>query len=282
VYTVQSSALEQHQVALPAHDPADARPLVGCGQPVAKEQRLIIVDANTHTLCASGQVGEIWVSGRSVAQGYWNRPAATAATFQAYLATGEGPFLRTGDLGFMHAGELFVTGRLKDVIIIRGHNHYPQDIEMTVERSHASLRPNCGAAFAIEVAGEERLVIVQEVERRYQAAPPRVAERRQTEVEPGCEAAPPQKLDLNQVISRIRQAVAAEHGLQAYAVLLLRAGSILKTSSGKIQRRACRAAYLEQRLLVVGAWCLAPDATGRRPITAASATPSHPTTVVCI
>jgi acyl-CoA synthetase (AMP-forming)/AMP-acid ligase II len=254
VYTVQKSALEQHQVALPAHDPADARTFVGCGQAVSKEQRIVIVDVDAHTLCPSGQGGEIWISGRSVAQGYWNRPAETAATFQAYLATGEGPFLRTGDLGFMHAGELFVTGRLKDVIIIRGHNHYPQDIETTVERSHASLRPNCSAAFAIEVAGEERLVIVQEVERRYQPAQPHLPERRQTEVEPGFEAAQPQKLDRNEVISRIRQAVAAEHGLQAYAILLLRAGSILKTSSGKIQRRACRAAFLDQSLIVVGAW----------------------------
>lgn len=282
VYTVQRSVLEQHQMALPASDPADARTLVGCGQAVSKEQRLVIVDAEAHTPCASGQVGEIWISGRSVAQGYWNRPAETAATFQAYLTTGEGPFLRTGDLGFMHAGELFVTGRLKDVIIIRGHNHYPQDIETTVERSHASLRPNCGAAFAIEVAGEERLVIVQEVERRYQPAQPHAPERRQAEVEPGFEAAQPQKFDFNEVISRIRQAVAAEHGLQAYVVLLLRAGSILKTSSGKIQRRACRVAYLEQRLLVVGSWCPAADTAGSIPTPSAAATPSYPATALCI
>ena len=102
-----------------------------------------------------------------MAQGYWNQPDKTVETFRTYLTdTGEGPFLRTGDLGFLHAGELFVTGRLKDLIIIRGHNHYPQDIELTVEQSHPALRPGCGAAFSVPVSGEERLVIVQEAGRQ--------------------------------------------------------------------------------------------------------------------
>ena len=143
-HTVQKLALEQQQLAVPANDMAAAQTLVGCGQALSTQQQIVIVDPDSQTLCPPDHIGEIWVAGPSVAQGYWNRPAETAETFQAYLLTGEGPFLRTGDLGFLHAGELFITGRRKDVIIIRGSNHYPQDIELTVERSHPALRPTCG------------------------------------------------------------------------------------------------------------------------------------------
>src|SRR5205085_10585556 len=110
--------------------------------------------------CSPGEIGEIWVAGPSVAQGYWNRQDETTKTFGARLPDRlEGPFLRTGDVGFLRDGELFLTGRIKDLIIIRGRNLYPQDIELTAERSHAALRPGCGAACAVEVAGEERLVV---------------------------------------------------------------------------------------------------------------------------
>jgi amino acid adenylation domain-containing protein len=180
--------------------------------------------------CQPGEVGEIWVSGQSVALGYWNRREETAHTFRAHLAnTGDGPFLRTGDLGFLQDGELFVTGRLKDLIIIRGRNHYPQDIELSVERSHAALRPAAGAAISIEVEGEERLVILHEVDRHEQP-------------------------DLDSVIDRIRRAVTEDHELQAYAVVLLRPGSIPKTSSGKIQRHACRALFTANNLPALAEW----------------------------
>src|SRR5262249_21871067 len=125
-----------------------------------------IVNPETRRKCARNRIGEIWLSGPSVANGYWNRPAETESTFNAYLATGEGPFLRSGDLGFFKEDELYVTGRLKDLIIIRGLNHYPQDIELTVDKSNPFLRPGCGAAFSVEVEGEERLVVVQELGRR--------------------------------------------------------------------------------------------------------------------
>ncbi len=184
------------------------------------------------TRCEKEQVGEIWVSGGSIASGYWNRPEATQETFQAYLKDAqEGPFLRTGDLGFLLDGELFVTGRIKDVIIIRGQNYYPQDIEMTVQKSHPALRPNCGAAFTVEFKGEERLVIVQEVERTYL-----------------------RKLDVNEVVGNIRQAVTAEHSLQIYAIVLVKTGSIPKTSSSKVRRHACRAEFLTCSLNVVEDW----------------------------
>jgi acyl-CoA synthetase (AMP-forming)/AMP-acid ligase II len=139
---------------------------VGSGQ-TGTPQRVVVVSPEILIECAPDEVGEIWVSSKSVALGYWNRPDETAHTFGAHLSdTGEGPFLRTGDLGFINDGELFITGRLKDLIIIRGRNHYPQDIELSVERSHAALRPAGGAAFSIEAEGEERLVIVHEVQPR--------------------------------------------------------------------------------------------------------------------
>ena len=167
-----------------------------------------------------------------VAHGYWQRPRETAETFAARLAdTGEGPFLRTGDLGFRHDGELFITGRLKDLVIIRGMNHYPQDIELTVERCHPALRPSCGAAFALERDGEERLVIAQEVERTAL-----------------------RHLDAGEVARAIRTAVAREHDITVDAVALLRPASIPKTSSGKIQRRACRREFETGGLKIVAQW----------------------------
>ncbi|HEV7860841.1 MAG TPA: amino acid adenylation domain-containing protein, partial [Pyrinomonadaceae bacterium] len=229
VKNFQSRELENH-LALEADisDEKD-RLLVGCGQTL-REQKIVIAQPDSLTECLPGGVGEIWVSGGSVAQGYWNLPLETEEIFRAHLAeTGEGPFLRTGDLGFLSDGELFVTGRLKDLIIIRGLNHYPQDIELTVERSHAALRPGCGAAFSVDVEGEERLVVVQEVEYRHQP-------------------------DIPGVIENIRAAVAQDHEIQTHAVILIKPGRIPKTTSGKIQRRACRTAFLAASMEVVGEW----------------------------
>jgi acyl-CoA synthetase (AMP-forming)/AMP-acid ligase II len=227
VRQIEAAALEQNQMVAASGKQEGARTIVGCGQTSA-DQKIVIVDPETHTLCPPGKVGEIWVCGPSVTQGYWNRPLETEETFRAYLAdTGEGPFLRTGDLGFID-GELFITGRIKDVIIIRGRNHYPQDIELTVEQSHPALLPGCGAAFSVEIDGEERLVVAQEVARTYL-----------------------RKLDVNEVVRDIRQAVAQHHQLQVHAVLLLNPGNIPKTSSGKIQRQACRAEFLSGSLNVV-------------------------------
>jgi acyl-CoA synthetase (AMP-forming)/AMP-acid ligase II len=211
-------------------NPSEGMALVGCGQ-AWLETEIAIVDPTTLTRCPSGQVGEIWVAGGSVAQGYWQRPSQTEQTFQAYLAdTGEGPFLRTGDLGFLENNELFVTGRIKDVVILMGRNYYPQDIELTVEQSHPALRPGLGAAFA--VTGEddrERLVVVQEVERSYLRG-----------------------LDRQAVIRQIREAVARDHDLPVHKVVLIKTGSIPKTSSGKIQRHACREQFLSGTLEELG------------------------------
>ena len=254
-HTVQKAALQQQQTAIPDVSNDGTKSLVGCGQALVAQQQIRIVDPASRTLCPPDRIGEIWVAGPSVAQGYWNRPEETAQTFRAYIAdTGEGPFLRTGDLGFLHHGELFVTGRSKDVIIIRGTNHYPQDIELTVEQCHPSLRPGCGAAFAIEVAGEERLVVVHEVERRAQPARQHHPERPQMDIAPGFEPEPPEPVELDTLMGIMRQTVAEQHGVQVYAIVLLKAGSIAKTSSGKIQRYASRVSFLTQTLDVVGKW----------------------------
>jgi amino acid adenylation domain-containing protein len=223
VKTVNKEILEQNRVEASAD--SEAVTLVSCGHSLS-DQTVVIANPETRTRCAAGEVGEVWVSGASVGQGYWNRPDATQKTFHAYLEdTGEGPFLRTGDLGFLEDGELYITGRAKDLIIIRGRNLYPQDIERTVEESHEDLRKTGGAAFSVEVEGEEGLVIVQELEFR-------------------------RKPNLDEVIQAIRQRVVAEHEIQAYGVVLIKGGTIPKTSSGKIQRRACRTQFLAGELAV--------------------------------
>lgn len=230
VKSVDARALEQNKIEAVTKGNT-IRKIVSCGK-TWLEQEVVIADPETLTRVDDRCVGEIWVKGESVALGYWNQPEKTTETFKAYLAdTGEGPFLRTGDLGFIQDNELFVTGRLKDVIIVRGQNHYPQDIELTVEKSHPALRAGCGAAFTVEVKNSERLVIVHEVERSYL-----------------------RKLDTPKVVSSICQAVTAEHSLQPYATVLIKTGSIPKTSSGKVKRHACRARFLAGSLNVVNDW----------------------------
>ncbi|NES85039.1 MAG: aminotransferase class I/II-fold pyridoxal phosphate-dependent enzyme, partial [Moorea sp. SIO2B7] len=228
-----------------------SRLLVGCGY-ARWGQTAIIVDPVSLTKCAEEEEGEIWVAGESVAQGYWNRKEETQETFAAYLAdTGEGPFLRTGDLGFLTKRspsarnikctdisissqcshqfdwELFITGRLKDVLVIRGQNYYPQDLELTVEKSHPALSPYGTAAFMVEIDRENRLVVAAEVERTYLKKLPQEADT---------------------IIRLIRKVVLDEHGVQLYRILFLKPGSLPKTSSGKIQRYACRTKFCQGTL----------------------------------
>ncbi len=235
---IKTSAIEQNKVVVADSVEADGVRIVpGCGQKVC-DMQIAIVAPDTMTLCPDDEVGEIWLSDPSVAQGYWKRPDVTKETFCAYLQdTNEGPFLRTGDLGFLHDGELFITGRIKDLIIIRGTNHYPQDIEWSVQQLHPALRPDYGAAFSIQDRGEEKLVVVQEVERRTE------------------------NLDTEKLIADIRQEIAEQHEIQVYAVVLGKPGNILKTASGKIQRRACRDKFLAGTLNVLADWCENPELT---------------------
>ncbi|HET6854579.1 MAG TPA: AMP-binding protein, partial [Pyrinomonadaceae bacterium] len=225
------SSLEQKDVA--ATNDQDGRRLVSCGTG-SGEQQLRIVDPETLLECGPDRVGEIWISSASVAQGYWNNPGETRRIFQASLAdTGDGPYLRTGDLGFIHSDQLFITGRLKDLIIIRGRNCYPEDIEHSVGVCDPSLRPGEGAVFSLDINGEERLIVVHEVSKDYRANDPATA------------------------IDNIRKVLAEEHDLQLYAVALIKPGTILKTSSGKIRRQAMKNAFAKGKLDIVLSWELA-------------------------
>ncbi len=215
--TIDRLALERGEVhaVQPGQQAETGRRLVSSGRPSASEQ-VVIVDPVSRLQARDCTVGEVWIAGPSVAQGYWNRPAESAETFGARLANGAGPFMRSGDLGFMKDGELFVTGRSKELIIIRGHNHYPQDIELTAALSHPLLRAGRGAAFAIDDDGNEELVLIHEVERRHDEA------------------------ELPAAAAAARAAISAEHQLQLRKIVLVKAGVIPITSSGKVQRNACR------------------------------------------
>ncbi len=222
------TALEKNDAIETEPEAEDSRRLVGSGGNLL-DQQIVIADPDSFEPFDDSHVGEIWVSGPSVACGYWRREELTEKTFQARLSDGRGPFLRTGDLGFLRNGELFVTGRLKDLIILRGVNYYPQDIELAVQSAHKHLEPGAGAAVVIGDDGGEQLVIVQETSRR-------------------------RDLNYEEIIDAIRKKVAGELELAVSAVVLIKTRSIPKTSSGKIQRHACRDGYLAGTLVARATW----------------------------
>ena len=204
--------------------------LVGNGPPIL-ETEVVIAHPETRARRAPFELGEIWVAGPCVAQGYWKRPEESEQTFGAHLADGAGPYMRTGDLGFVdERGEVFCAGRLKDLVIVRGRNFYPQDIERTAEQCHPALRPGCSAAFSADVEGEERLVVCFEVDPRKLSSPD----------------------ELEEVLGAVKQAVSEEYELLPYAVVAAKPRAVPKTSSGKIQRRACRELFLSLGLDAVG------------------------------
>ncbi|MGO8962191.1 SDR family NAD(P)-dependent oxidoreductase [Mycobacterium sp.] len=226
-------ALGERRIVEVAPENPSAATLVGCGKPRGGQQ-VIIVDPETRRPSGADEVGEIWVAGPSVAQGYWGRPEQTEEAFSAYLAeTGRGPFFRTGDLGFFRSGELFVTGRRKDLIIIRGSNHYPEDIELTVQACHPALLRGRGAVFSVAPEPDiaEQLVVVQEVNHDQIG-----------------------EAELTQIVDAIRTAITEHHEIQADAVVLLKPLRIPTTSSGKIQRSACREQFLDGQLEAVVEW----------------------------
>ncbi|WP_437535237.1 AMP-binding protein [Sorangium sp. So ce726] len=249
---LDGAALErEHKVRRAPEGEPSTRLLVGCGQPVG-EARIAIVEPETARRCRPDEVGEIWIQSPCVAAGYAGRPEETESTFCARLAdTGEGPFLRTGDLGFMADGELFITGRSKDLILVRGENRYPQDIEWTVQGCHRDIRPGGVAAFSVDAGGEERLAVAVEVN------PPK---------REGGPAAPGARWH-EALFTAIQQAIAEAHGLEVAAIELLEAGAVPKTSSGKTQRRACREALQSGAIAPLARWSrAATDQQG--PITA--------------
>ena len=206
-------------------------PFVSSGKPLINE-RLRIVNSENFKICEESEIGEIWASGPNISAGYWNRPEETKETFGGYIAeTNEGPFLRTGDLGFMKNNELFVTGRLKDLIIIHGQNFYPQDIEWTVGNLNPAFTKHSTAAFSVTHHGEEKLVIIQEI---------------------GRTAA--KQLNSDEAIQTICRTISKQYQLTVFAVVLIKAATMPKTSSGKIQRKACKKQYEEDRLSVLPAF----------------------------
>lgn len=220
---LRREALQENKVEETTEETKDTQVLVGCGE-VMMDRKIRIVDPQTLNECPSGTIGEIWLQGANIAQGYWNRPKENEETFRASLSNGEGDhFFRTGDLGFLKEGELYVTGRLKDMIIVSGQNHYAQDIEFTVEKSNPVFRAGCGAAFSIPNGGEEQLIVVQEINTR-------------------------ETVDLKALLKSVRRAVAEKHNLPIHHVIFLKPKSIPKTSSGKVQRHACRNGYLSGTL----------------------------------
>jgi len=232
VHHIDGAALREDRVvdAEPEHQSAVA--LIGCGQPRGGQH--VIVDPVTRRPCEADEVGEIWIAGPSVGRGYWERPEDTEHTFSAFLSeTSGGPFLRTGDLGFLRSGELFITGRCKDLVIIRGGNYYPNDIEQTVQDCDRVLVSGRGAVFAITpgLGALEQLVVVQEVHRHRDGA-----------------------VELTDVIETIRIAIAERYGIQAHSVVLVEHSSIPTTSSGKIQRGQCRKQFLNGDITAVARW----------------------------
>jgi acyl transferase domain-containing protein/acyl-CoA synthetase (AMP-forming)/AMP-acid ligase II/acyl carrier protein/SAM-dependent methyltransferase len=207
--------------------------LVSCGSP-AEGHRIAIIDPRSGVPVGDNEVGEIWASGPSLAMGYWERPEESRSTFGALLPDGDGPFLRTGDLGFIEQGELFVVGRMKDLIIIRGVNYYPHDLELTVARSHEAFQSDATAAFAVEGSNGEELVVVQELQRLRTGA---------------------SSTELHVMLETIRTSLGVDHGIRPAAIVLVGPRGVPRTSSGKVRRRACREAYLDGQLGgILGHW----------------------------
>jgi acyl-CoA synthetase (AMP-forming)/AMP-acid ligase II/acyl carrier protein len=228
-------------------DPGDPAATVLVGSGTAFDgQKVRVVAPEERIELGDNEIGEIWVSGPSIAQGYWNNPDSTRQTFQARIRSADGDrFLRTGDLGFLRDGNLFITGRVKDLIIIHGQNYIPSDIEYTVEGSHANLRRGCSAAFAVQAAGEEKLAAVCEIRKKVKLA------------------------ELKKIAAGIRRAITDSHGINAARIVLIKARTIPKTTSGKIRRKMCKMALLNHKLDVVYQWV---DEKGAEP---AASAPAH-------
>ncbi|WP_062054967.1 hybrid non-ribosomal peptide synthetase/type I polyketide synthase, partial [Aquimarina longa] len=212
-------------------DELDQIKFVGNG-PVLGDLKVKIVNPETKQVCKKHEIGEIWVKGSSVAMGYWNRDELSSEIFDAYpvyangkVAKKNGPYLRTGDMGFLNANELYISGRLKEMMIINGANYFPQDIEQTVQYSNSDLQNNAGVAFATEIEGKQQLIIVQEV--------------RRTSI---------RNYDFEHIVRSISESIWLEHELSVYSIVLVNPGKVGKTSSGKIQRLKTKTSY-EQKTL---------------------------------
>lgn len=229
IRSFDSVALDKKRVVPCDPEASTAREMVASGELLPGEQ-VLIVDAESRQVLDENQIGEIWIRSPSVGQGYWEREEETQEVFGALTVDSEEPFLRSGDLGFIHDGQLFVAGRLKDMIIVRGVNRYPQDIEQTVEQSHEIMQSGLVAAFADHSDHRERLIVAAEVQTRRE------------------------ETDWDEVIKAIRREVSGQNELSPDAVVLVRFGTLPRTSSGKIQRHACREEFDRGSLKIVAQW----------------------------
>lgn len=225
----KASLLDEGKVEACEAEDEDARELVGSGAILPCEE-VLIVDPESRQIAEPHSIGEVWIASPSVGKGYWEKEEATQEAFGATTADGSGPYLRTGDLGFVYDGQLYIAGRLKDMIIVRGVNKYPQDIEQTAEQSHEIMQSGQTAAFAYVAEDRERLIVCAEVQKRRE------------------------EIDWDSVINSIRRDVSSMHDLAPDAVVLVRFGTLPRTSSGKIQRHACRDLFARGSLKKVAQW----------------------------
>lgn len=227
--TISKEKLKKSEIKFMRDTSKESVDFISSGREIL-DNSIKIIDPYSKKECAENQVGEIWTSSKSNALGYWKKTELSNETFNAFTSdASEGPFLRTGDLGFMIDGELFITGRLKDLIIIRGNNHYPQDIELTSEKSNNFIRPGKVAAFSVEIENEEKLVIVLEARAK-------------------------QNVDWLKVCEDIKTAILFIHKIMPYKIVLIKSKTISLTSSGKIQRKATKEAFLNSTLDVIYEW----------------------------
>lgn len=232
-------SLEEYGLARQPSDELDGLQLVGCGEPI-DDLRVSVVDPKSLTTCEEGSVGEVWIAGDSVARGYWNDPSDSCKTFTAALSHSEHKWLRTGDLGFYYGGELFITGREKDILIFRGRNIAPQDVEEEAAESHPALRKGCCAAFDLGAPDEFHLGLAVEA---------KVTDAAATEFE--------------LIAAAIRNAVLRGLAVPLSAIAIVEKGMLPKTTSGKIQRQQTREAFLAGKLRTHHMW-LSPTYTGIR------------------
>ena len=229
--TISRKALEKGRVVFTEKNSEDAYMITHSGH-AGSGFHVAIVNQDTFEVCSNGTIGEIWLKGPSVAKGYYENSLATKHIFNAYISdTHEGPFLRTGDLGFIKDKMVYVTGRLKDIIIVHGRNFYPQDIESIAQTSSPVIRKGCCVAFSIHIAGRERVFLVLEVKKKFL-----------------------DKLNPDKTIHDILRSVTEYYELELYAVILVHPNTIPKTSSGKPQRSLCKKEFIEIKLSIIHEW----------------------------